>query len=78
MELTKELMKERYKEYNAKYFNNELKMCKFSLYHTSNELGRYTSGRIWLARRPKNVDKQEWDEQLFKETLVHEMVHYYV
>ena len=78
MELTKELMKERYKEYNATYFNNELKMCKFSLYNTSDELGMYTAGRIWLAKRPKNVDRLEWYEQLFKETLVHEMVHHYV
>ena len=78
MKLTKELMKERYKEYNATYFNNELKMCKFSLYNTSDELGMYAGGRIWLAKRPKNAGKQEWDEKMFKETLVHEMVHHYV
>lgn len=78
MELTKELIKEKYKEYNATYFNNELKMCKFSLYSTSTEMGRYTQGRIWIAKRPKNVGRLEWDEQLFKETLVHEMVHHYV
>ncbi len=78
MELAKELMKEKYKEYNATYFNNELRMCKFSLYSTSTELGRYTRGHIWLAKRPKNVERLEWDEQLFKETLVHEMVHHYV
>ena len=78
MELTKELMKEQYKEYNATYFNNELKLCKFSLYNTSDELGMYTHGRIWLAKRPKNIERLEWDEQLFKETMVHEMVHHYV
>lgn len=78
MQLTKELLKEKYKEYNATYFNNELKMCKFSLYATSTELGLYTRGRIWMAKRPKNVEKLEWDEQLFKETFVHEMVHHYV
>lgn len=78
MKLTKELMKERYKEYNATYFNNELNMCKFSLYNTSDELGMYTGGRIWLAKRPKNAGKQEWDEEMFKETFVHEMVHHYV
>ena len=78
MQLTKDLLKEKYKEYNAVYFNNELKMCKFSLYATSTELGLYTRGRIWMAKRPKNVEKLEWDEQLFKETFVHEMVHHYV
>lgn len=78
MELTKDLLKERFKEYNAAYFNNELKMCKFSLYHTSYELGQYTLGSIWIAKRPKNAGKQVWDEEMFKETFVHEMVHHYV
>lgn len=78
MELTKELIKEKYNEYNATYFNGELRMCKISLYSTSTELGRYTRGHIWLAKRPKNVERLEWNEQLFKETLVHEMVHHYV
>jgi hypothetical protein len=78
MELTKEFLKKRFIEYNAKYFNNELRMCKFSVYNTSLEMGMYTYGRIWIAKRPLNMELREWTEELFLETMVHEMIHHYV
>jgi hypothetical protein len=30
MEITKELLKQKFEEYNKLYFNNELPMCTFS------------------------------------------------
>ena len=77
--ITKDLIKQRFDEYNKAYFNNELPKCKFSVYNTKEELGLYTRGSIWIARHPKNLSKTAvWTEALFKKVLIHEMVHHYV
>mgnify|MGYP003505783156 FL=1 len=84
MNLTKEYLKLKFKEYNQIYFEGKLRMCNFSIYKTSTELGRFTYGysnnrsRIWIAQNPLNIDLKEWTEELLKQTLVHEMIHYYV
>ena len=79
MVITKELIRQKYVEYNHLYFNNELPRCKFSVYNTKEELGLYTRDSIWIARYPKNISKTAvWTEELFKEVLIHEMVHHYV
>ena len=79
MIITKELIRQKYVEYNHLYFNNELPRCKFSVYNTKEELGLYTRDSIWIARYPKNISKTAvWTEELFKEVLIHEMVHHYV
>lgn len=79
MVITKELIRQKYVEYNQLYFNNELPRCKFSVYNTKEELGLYTRDSIWIARYPKNLSKTAvWTEELFKEVLIHEMVHHYV
>ena len=83
MNLTKEYLKLKFKEYNQIYFEGKLRMCNFSIYKTSTELGRFTYGysnnryRIWIAQNPLNIDLKEWTEELLKQTLVHEMIHYY-
>ena len=79
MVITKELIRQKYVEYNHLYFNNELPRCKFSVYNTKEELGLYTRDSIWIARYPKNLSKTAvWTEELFKEVLIQEMVHHYV
>lgn len=79
MVITKELIRQKFVEYNHLYFNNELPRCKFSVYNTKEELGLYTRDSIWIARYPKNISKTAvWTEELFKEVLIHEMVHHYV
>lgn len=81
-EVTKEYIKEVFDECNKKYFNNELKDCKFSVLRNSpkiKSLGRCNTqkkngkilGRIWIA---KNV---LWTEKTFRETVIHEMIHLY-
>lgn len=78
MVLTIKLLKEKFKEYNKSYFENKLKMCNFSLYPSNYEYARFspqigqTKARIWINKKIK------WDEELLKNTLIHEMVHYYV
>ncbi len=79
MKITKELIKNKFIEYNALYFNNELPVCKFSAYDTIDELGLYTHNKIWIAKKPKNISSTaKWTEELFKNTLIHEMIHHYV
>lgn len=78
-EVTKEYIKEVFDECNEKYFNNELKNCTFSLYNTIGSLGfcyhkkvnGKIYGRIGIA---KNVI---WNEDTFRETVIHEMIHLY-
>ena len=79
IEITKELIKQRFEEYNKAYFNNELPKCKCSVYNTKWELGLYVRDWIRIAKKPKNISPTAvWTEELFKGTLIHEMVHHYV
>lgn len=81
MEITKELLKQKFEEYNKLYFNNELKMCRFTYTYMRDMFGRhmtYTTpkgekmGHIWIS---KSIDL---DEGMLRELLVHEMIHHYV
>ena len=80
MEITKELLKEKFEEYNKLYFDNKLEMCTFN-YSYFRMFGRYTQvttakgkvvGKIWVS---KSVD---WNEDMLKQIMVHEMIHHYV
>ena len=81
LEITKELLKQKFMEYNRLYFNNELAMCRFTYTYMRDVFGRYTTnitpkrekmGHIWIS---KSIDL---DEEMFRELLVHEMIHHYV
>ena len=81
MEITKELLKQKFVEYNKLYFNNELKMCRFTYTYMRDVFGRYMThttpkgeivGHIWIS---KSIDL---NEEMLKELLVHEMIHHYV
>ena len=82
MKLTKELLKERFAEYNKAYFNGELGPCKFGFLYKSDGLyGKFCAqenrsgkliGRIMLGT------SIEWNEERLRSVLVHEMIHMYV
>ena len=81
MEITKELLKQKFEEYNKLYFNNELAMCRFTYIYMRDVFGRYTTnitakgekiGHIWISR------SIELDEEMLRDLLVHEMIHHYV
>lgn len=81
MEITKELLKQKFMEYNMLYFNNELAMCRFSYIYMRDVFGRYMTnitakgekiGHIWISR------SIELDEEMLRDLLVHEMIHHYV
>ncbi|MGM9746450.1 MAG: SprT-like domain-containing protein [Paludibacteraceae bacterium] len=83
IDITKEFVKEKFKEYNELYFNGELKMPKITLIDGTKYAGTFT------CRHNKTTGKlyeQEigiaynvlWNIKTFENTLVHEMIHYYV
>ena len=80
IEITKNFVKEKFKEYNELYFNGILPSCKCHIFKSNNFFGRYTYsqtkksnvGHIWIAY---NVD---WHEDDLREIIIHEMIHHYV
>ena len=81
MQITKELIKERFDEYNQKYFSGVLGKCIFYLLPKSqSRLGKYNGQE---NKNGKPIDRIGigtsviWYEDLFKRVLIHEMVHMY-
>ena len=82
MIITKELLKEKFKEYNELYFDNKLGKCNFSFFNKNlSYLGWYQSkedkrerpnDKIWIGT------SIIWTMDLLKSVLIHEMVHMYV
>lgn len=78
MKITKNILKEKFEEYNIKYFNSILPKCELSVCKLQC-FGQYTRmktkrnrNRIWITT---DVD---WTEETFKDVLIHEMIHHYV
>lgn len=80
MEITKDILKQKFEEYNREYFNSILPKCEFSackldcfgqctLYRTSK--GKLKT-RIWITT------DVNWTEETFKDIMLHEMIHLYV
>jgi hypothetical protein len=81
MKITKELIKERFEEYNHRYFAGVLGKCKFYFLPKSQPtLGKYNGQE---DKNGKHIDRIGigtsviWYEELFKRVLIHEMVHMY-
>jgi hypothetical protein len=81
MKITKELIKERFDEYNHIYFSGVLGKCRFYLLPKSQSiLGKYNGQE---DKNGKPIDRIGigtaviWNEELFKRVLIHEMVHMY-
>ena len=82
MEVTKELLKEKFNEYNKLYFGGKLGNCQFYFFPKNRTaFGKYT---LWKKTSGEDVShiyigsRFNWNEQLLKEVLVHEMIHMYV
>lgn len=78
MKITKEFLKYKFKEYNEKYFNGILENCRYSVIPLKS-IGTYVyddrkkiPGHIYLT------SKIDWNDDFFKETLLHEMIHHYI
>lgn len=82
MNVTKELIKDRYDKYNRAYFGGVLGKCRFFFLNKNCPcFGRYTCHRnskgelisdIWVGRNTV------WNEENLREILIHEMIHMYV
>ena len=81
MKITRELIKERFEEYNQKYFNGQLGKCKFYLlFKNQDTLGKYNDQEDKNGRPIDRIGIGTgviWTEEAFKRILIHEMVHMY-
>lgn len=82
MKLTKDILKDLYRECNELYFGGVLGRCDFSLFSKMYPyLGSYCAkedkqgkikDKIWFGTSVK------WNEELLRQVMVHEMVHMYI
>lgn len=82
IEITKEFVKEKFKEYNELYFNGELKMPIITLIDGTKYAGRFLckrNSKYELIRKEIQIAENiYWTLTDFRNVLVHEMIHYYV
>ena len=81
MKITKDLIKEKYEEYNKLYFGGKLGKCVFGLLpKTQPYLGRFVHREDLKGKAYGEIKIGtciRWTEEMFKGTLIHEMVHMY-
>ncbi len=82
IEISKDLLKQKFREYNALYFGGQLGACRFYIPGKNNpDCASYApqqdgKGNMYsIIRIGKAV---RWTEELLKSVLVHEMIHMYV
>lgn len=83
MEVTKEIIAERFEKYNDLYFNNELPTPRFGLLNTYMTCGYFSCKKIIGKRRLKSQQLDisvyyDWEENDLKNVIMHEMIHYYL
>lgn len=66
-----------YDEFNARYFNNELKRCPIYINKTKRALGQFGRKRDWLEMRCFIKISNYFDRPMkdVQNTLIHEMIH---
>ena len=55
MEITKELLKQKFEEYNKLYFNNELPMCRFTYTYMRDVFGRYMTDNTPKSKKMGHI-----------------------
>lgn len=80
---TIENMSEKFREYNKLYFNNSLPLPKFEIMHTYKESGYFMFQKEKGKSRIKYkkifmTDYFDFTEEMYRNILVHEMIHYYI
>lgn len=77
MEITTRIIKERFIEYNERYFNNQLPMVDFRRHRTSCPVARLnTPNNGHLSISFSTV--YNWNDKLIRDTLIHEIIHLYL
>ena len=83
MEITVDIVREKFKEYNKKFFNNELIMPEIRLLKSYLTCGYFSCKKIIGKRKLKGQRLEiscyyDWDENNLKNVIIHEMIHYYL
>ena len=83
MEVTTEIIANKFREYNKTFFNNELPTPKFGLLKSYMTCGYFSCKKI-VGKRRLNGQRldisvyYDWDENELRNVIVHEMIHYYL
>ena len=83
MEITTEIITQKFKEYDRLYFNRELPMPRIQLLKSFRTLGYFSCNKIIGRRRLKGQRLEiscyyDWQEDALRDVIVHEMIHYYL
>ena len=83
MEITVDIVREKFKEYNKKFFNNELIMPEIRLLKSYLTCGYFSCKKIIGKRRLRGQRLEiscyyDWNENDLKNVIIHEMIHYYL
>ncbi len=83
MEITTEIIVEKFRAYNRLYFNRELPMPQIRLLKSYRTCGYFSCKKI-IGRRMLRGQRLEiscyydWQEDALRDVIVHEMIHYYL
>lgn len=83
MEITETIIEQKFREYNLMYFDRELPLPQFGLLKSYRTCGYFSCNKIVGRRRLKKPRIElscrfDWEENDFRNVLVHEMIHYYL
>jgi len=83
MEITTEIITDKFREYNQLYFGGELPLPKILLRKSFYICGYFSckkpKGRQRLKGQCLEVSSYyDWDEEALRDIMVHEMIHYYL
>lgn len=83
MEITVNLLAEKFRDYNKAYFKNRLYTPEFKIVHKFSWFGRFSCLKISKKGKPQDPrieisDFYVFDEDFLRDVLVHEMLHFYL
>ena len=86
MIVTQEYIEKKFGEFNEQYFANELPRIPIKLVSVKSFLGKFCyklHRRFFIPNEITDIQlrintRLDWKEQLLEDTLIHEMIHYYI
>jgi hypothetical protein len=80
MDISKKILKEKFNNFNQKYFNGEVCECDFKILSTDAYVGRFIDKNvikpiICISKNDFINNEIGWDEKRLDNTLLHEMIH---